>query len=257
MRRMLVSAGSGDPSNDTQPLNGVILPGGTSLGFAFNTAAAYPTFQGAGPSGFGVLETSTATGQTIYHRFDSATNTFDTPPVTVSGQGEQQPAVSRTRTAATPLPQRAVSQFLSYSADGGTAWNGPNTLAAKTSTGISALTSRVNATGQGWAAWTGNGSVFAQRFPVADSVSPPAPTAITTSQTAGTTTGASISVPQGTVGNQPSSSACASDELAIGEPNTLTATETSLALSEKLAGHAVVTKHTLTVKITHPKRNKK
>lgn len=531
---------SGDPSNDTQPLNGVTLPGGGALGFAFNTAGAFPTFHafslaaptscgradnacpdryatlepstnpdtitnaggnfaanasgvmgifntnftsgplgcsnaqtvpfgtafvygtgaqspsnnynvspgqpntawrvaatqadcnvdypavGAGPSGFGVLETNELTKQTIFHRFDESTASFDTPAVTVSSQTEQQPAVSQDGTGgvyATYLSGGAGGPVsLSYSFDGGTTWSGPATLAASTSTGISQLTSNVNASGQGWAAWTDNGSVFAQRFQAADAVAPAAPTTITTSQTAGATTGASISVPQGTLGmtdtatiaganaagatgtmtytlyssaactpssaiatstetvaagvappsapvtallapgkyywqavysgnagsvlgakgNQPSSSACGSEELAIGEPNsvaasatsdgttvsisvscatfpctitlTLTATETvviktgervaekktktrkrtitlgkaafrlkhkgkvavklsktgrtflakkrgkvklGLALSEKLAGHAVVTKHTLTVKVTHPKRNKK
>ena len=53
---------------------------------------------------------------------------------------------------------------LSYSADGGTSWSGPASLDTDSDGGIGDLTSNVNATGQGWAAWSDNGSVFAQSF---------------------------------------------------------------------------------------------
>lgn len=158
-----------------------------------------------GPSGFGVLEDNELTGQTVYHRFDQTAESFATTPmVTVAGHGALDPAVSQDGSGgvyATYLNGGGGGPVaLSYSYDGGTTWSGPNTLDADSDSGINLLTSSVNGAGQGWAVWADNGSVYAQSFTAADSVSPPTPTTTTTSQTAGTTTGSSISVPAGTVG---------------------------------------------------------
>ncbi len=176
---------------------------------------------GGGPSGFGVIEDNQVTRQTQYHRFDTATDAFDTAPNIVSSTGEQQPSVSQDGAGgvyATYLSGGIGGPVsLSYSADGGTTWAGPGTLSADPLGAVAGLTSSVDAVGQGWAAWTENGSVFVQPFVAADAgapnppstgpapVSPPstptlAPTTLTTSQKAGDKSGASVTVPAGTSG---------------------------------------------------------
>lgn len=134
----------------------------------------YPAV-GGGPSGFGVLEDDLGTGRTIYHRFDEATDKFDTPKATVSTSGELDPALSQDGAGgiyATFLgggSGGAVS--LAYSSDGGAEWAGPVKLDATTE--ASELTSSVNSGGQGWAAWVQNGSVYAQQFLAADALTAP------------------------------------------------------------------------------------
>ncbi len=162
-----------------------------------------------GPSGFGTLEDNELTGQTVYHRFDQATDKFDTPLVTVAQEGEESPALSQNGAGgiyATFLGDGGVGGpiRLAYSADGGNSWTS-NTLNPNSDLGASQVTSNVNDAGQGWATWTDNGSVYAQSFQAADAiapaiVSPPTPTSLTTEQTAGTTSGANITIPGGTVG---------------------------------------------------------
>jgi hypothetical protein len=174
---------------------------------------------GGGPSGFGVLEDNQVTGQTQYHRFNQIANAFEPAANIVSGSREQQPSVSQDGAGgvyATYLKDGIGGPVsLSYSADGGISWAGPATLAADPLAAVANLTSSVNGGGQGWAAWSENGSVFVQPFVAADagSANPPAvgpappappspiaPTTITTSQKAGPQTGASITVPAGTTG---------------------------------------------------------
>jgi hypothetical protein len=172
---------------------------------------------GGGPSGFGVLEDNQLTGQTQYHRFDGITDTFDTTPVVVSGTGEQQPAVSQDGAGAVYATYLSGGiggpVSLSYSSDGGATWAGPGTLAADPLGAIAGLTSAVNASGQGWASWTENGSVYLQPFTAADAGTPappspvvtppastPAPTTLTTAQKAGGQSGASVTVAAGTTG---------------------------------------------------------
>ena len=162
-----------------------------------------------GPSGFGVLEDNELTGQTVYHRFDQATDKFDTPLVTVAQEGEESPALSQDGAGgvyATFLGDGGPGGpiRLAYSGDGGNNW-ASNTLNADSEGGAGNLTSNVNAAGQGWATWTDNGSVYAQSFQAADAIAPaivsaPTATTLTTSQTSGTTTGANITIPAGTVG---------------------------------------------------------
>jgi hypothetical protein len=135
----------------------------------------FPAVDG-GPSGFGIIEDNELTGETVYHRFDQATQSFDTPKVTIAKEGELSPAVSQDGAGgvyATYIAGSGRPVRLAFSINGGTSWSGPATLDANTSTGISNLTSDVNSTGQGWAAWTDNGSVYAQPFTAADSVVPP------------------------------------------------------------------------------------
>jgi hypothetical protein len=168
------------------------------------------TAVGGGPSGFGILADDLADNTAVYHRFDAATMKFDTPLATVASEGEQSPAVSQDGSGgvyATFLGQGGVGGpiRLAYSADGGNTWT-VNTLNPNSDLGASGVTSNVNAAGQGWAAWADNGSVYAQSFQASDSIPPvvpgpaPKPTAISTSQTAGATVGASIVVRAGTVG---------------------------------------------------------
>ncbi len=162
-----------------------------------------------GPSGFGVLENDTAHNNIVYHRFDQTNDTFDTPFATIAAnQGEQSPAVSQDGSGGIYttflLGGGGGPISLAYSSNGGTTWTGPATLNPNTDGGAGKVTSSVGPTGQGWVAWIDNGSVYAQQFVASDAISPvispPTPTTLTTSQTSGTTTGANISIPAGTVG---------------------------------------------------------
>ncbi len=158
----------------------------------------YPAV-GGGPSGLGVVEDDLTRNATVYHRFDQTTDSFDTPYVTISQEGEQSASVSQDGAGGVYTTYRAGlgEARLAYSANGGATWAGPATLNAS---GASELASSVGAAGQGWATWTAGESVYVQQFVAADSIAPPAPDTITTSQTSGTTTGTSIAVPAGTVG---------------------------------------------------------
>jgi hypothetical protein len=162
-----------------------------------------------GPSGFGVLENDTAHNNIVYHRFDQTNDTFDTPFATIAAnQGEQSPAVSQDGSGGIYttflLGGGGGPISLAYSSNGGTTWTGPATLNPNTDGGAGKVTSSVGPTGQGWVAWIDNGSVYAQQFVASEAISPvispPTPTTLTTSQTSGTTTGANISIPAGTVG---------------------------------------------------------
>jgi hypothetical protein len=130
---------------------------------------------GGGPSGFGVLETNEANHTTAYHRFNAATMKFDTPLVTVANQSELSAALSQDGAGGiygTYLLDGAGGPInLSYSANGGKSFTSavlnPNKDGNDTQ-----VTSAMNGAGQGWAAWTNNGSVFAQPFQAADAISP-------------------------------------------------------------------------------------
>ncbi len=131
---------------------------------------------GGGPSGFGVLADDLATKAVVYHRFDAATDKFDTPLATVNGTaGELSPAVNQDGSGdvyATYLLGGSLGKVeLSYSADGGRTWAGAP-LDSDTGGTISEINSSVNATGEGWLAWLSNGSVFAQSFKAADAIIP-------------------------------------------------------------------------------------
>jgi hypothetical protein len=163
-----------------------------------------------GPNGFGVLEDNELTKSIVYHRFDQATDTFDTPLSTISANAfEESPAISQDGSGgiyATFLLGGSGGQIaLAYSSNGGASWTGPATLNPNADEGAEELTSSVNANGRGWATWMDNGSIYAQPFIAADAISPvvaapPAADTIATSQTSGTTAGASITIAAGTVG---------------------------------------------------------
>ena len=132
---------------------------------------------GGGPSGFGILEDNELKGTVIYHRFDAATGKFDTAPVTVSAaHGELDPAVSQDGLGGVYATYLSGGDggpvALSYSADGGTSWSGPVSLDGDGDGGIGDLTSNVSSTGKGWAAWSDNGSIFAQSFAATDAIVP-------------------------------------------------------------------------------------
>lgn len=128
----------------------------------------YPAV-GGGPSGFGVVEDNLKTHDTVYHRFDESNHTFDTPEVTIAGEGQQQASVSQDAAGGiytTFVGESASTIRLAYSADGGPSWSGPVTLNPATS--VSQLTSAVGTTGQGWATWRVGESMYAQQFDAAD-----------------------------------------------------------------------------------------
>lgn len=131
----------------------------------------YPAVAG-GASGFGVLEDELATNHTVYHAFDEATHSFSTPKVTIANEFEEQPALSQDSAGgifATFLGGGAGGTVsLAYSADGGKTWDGPAVLNSDSDGGVAELTSSVDAAGQGWAAWSDNGSVYAQPFDAAE-----------------------------------------------------------------------------------------
>ena len=168
--------GSGDQSASN---NYNISPG--QPGSAWKVAASqadcnveYPAVAG-GPSGFGVLEANLGSNATVYHRFDPATEKFDTPMVTVASQGEESPALAQDGAGdiyATYLLGGVGGPIeLSYSGDGGSGWTSA-ALNPNKDGGAGDVNSSVNSAGQGWATWDDNGSVFAQSFQAADAISP-------------------------------------------------------------------------------------
>lgn len=170
-------SGAQSPSNDYN-----VSPGQP------NTAWRVPVTQadcnleytavGGGPSGFGILADDLANKTVVYHRFDAATNKFDTPLVTVNGTaGELYPAVNQDKSGnvyATYLLGGSLGKVeLSYSADGGKTWAG-SALDSDTNGTINGINSSVNAGGKGWLTWFSNGSVFAQSFQASDAITPAA-----------------------------------------------------------------------------------
>jgi len=169
-----------------------VSPG--SAGSAWKTAVTqaacdveYPAVAG-GPSGLGVLMENLGHGSTVYQRFDSSKTAFDAPQVTVSSGHELYPAVSQDGAggvyATYLLGGSGGPLALSYSANGGSTWSGPIPLISAPEHRIEAATSTVNAAGQGWAAWTTNGSVYAQAFNAADAGKASAAPTIASSATA-------------------------------------------------------------------------
>jgi hypothetical protein len=170
--------------------------------------AEYPAV-GGGPSGFGVVEDDLTRGYTVYHAFDETNHNFDTPYVTIAPEFEENPSVSQDGSGgiyATFSSGDGGEIRLAYSSNGGASWTGPATI--DPITGDSHLTSAVGSNGQGWATWQVGESVYAQQFVASDAISPaisppapgPAATTLTTTQASGTTKGADISIPAGTIG---------------------------------------------------------
>jgi hypothetical protein len=186
----------------------------------------YPAV-GGGPSGFGVVEDDLTRGYTVYHPFDETNHSFDTPYVTIAPEFEENPSVSQDGLGgiyATFSSGDGGEIRLAYSSNGGASWTGPATL--DPITGDSHLTSAVGSNGQGWAVWQVGESIYAQQFVASDAISPaissppppPTPTSLTTEQTSGTTSGANITIPGGTVAE--------TDQATISGANVGTATGT-------------------------------
>jgi hypothetical protein len=154
----------------------------------------YPAVAG-GASGFGVLEDELASNHTVYHAFDEATHSFDTPKVMVADEFEEQPALSQDGSGgiyATFLGGGAGGPVsLAYSKDGGKTWDGPAVLNSDSGGGVAELTSSVNSSGQGWAAWSDNGSVYAQPFDAAEAIAAASPPKV---EGAATSTSTSVTV---------------------------------------------------------------
>ncbi len=130
----------------------------------------YPAV-GGGPSGFGVVEDDLGTNSTVYHRFDATTGKFDTPPALIAKQGEESASVSQDGSGgvyATYLAGAGGPIEFAYSEKGGASWAGPVTLSPNTDGSEADVDSAVGESGQGWVAWTDNGSVIAQQFAASD-----------------------------------------------------------------------------------------
>jgi hypothetical protein len=131
-----------------------------------------------GPAGFGILDGSFSGGGTYYHRFDSATDSFD-PQITISNDDETSPSLSQDSaggvyaTWGTGLTELR----LAYSPDGGTDWYGPVTMDDSTSTGngLGDPASAVNGSGAGWAVYHVGGTEYAIPFSKVTSVIVPTP----------------------------------------------------------------------------------
>jgi hypothetical protein len=197
--------GSGSQSSTN---NYNISPGTANSAWKFGLSPAdceveYPAV-GGGPSGFGVVEDNLSGHDTVYHPFDEADHSFDTAYVPITGEFEEQASVSQDGSGGVYTTfsdgfEGAIQ--LAYSPTAGQSWIGPNTLDA--APGESQLTSAVGADGQGWATWSVGESVYAQPFVASDAIPPPAPPAadtLTTSQTSGSSTGPSITITAGVLG---------------------------------------------------------
>ena len=127
---------------------------------------------GGGPSGFGVVEDNEATNTTVYHQFNENTGSFaGSPLITIANQSEQSAAVSQDGAGGvytTFLAGAGGPIDLSYSDTAGSSFTTPVALSPDTDGSEANVTSSVGPSGQGWAAWTDNGSVFAQQFDAAD-----------------------------------------------------------------------------------------
>ena len=148
----------------------------------------YPAV-GAGPSGFAILAQDDLSGDTIYAKL-GASKTFDKTPITVDTHGEQEPTVSQDSAGnvyATFLSggsNGAISLAFAYDRDD--KFVGPAPLDAAGGT-VRDLTSNVDGSGHGWAAWLDGASIHAQSFEFSDAVAP-ATVSPTTTATANTVT---------------------------------------------------------------------
>jgi hypothetical protein len=130
-----------------------------------------------GPSGFGVLDSSFIGRATAYHRFDASHGSFDLGSVTLAHESEVSPSLSQDAgggvyaTWSTGL----TDLRLAYSPDGGSAWDGPVTLANSTASGdrLADPASAVNGAGNGWVAYSVASTEYAQPFVKADAMVPP------------------------------------------------------------------------------------
>jgi hypothetical protein len=140
----------------------------------------YPAVAG-GPSGFGVVEENETSDSTVYHSFDEANQTFDTPYITIATEPERQPSISQDGSGGIYVTYSEVDGGpirLAYSSDRGASWTGPATLAEPL--GASYLSSAVGSDGQGWVTWSVGDSIYAQQFVASDATPAPIPASPTT-----------------------------------------------------------------------------
>jgi hypothetical protein len=202
----------------------------------------YPAV-GGGPSGLGVAEKDLASGYEIYHKFNQTTGSFEPSTVTIAKEGGLDTSVSQDGAGGiyvTYLGNAEDAIRLAYSSDGGASWTGPATLNPNTDLGAAHLVSSVGSDGQGWAVWDDGESVFAQQFDAADAIPPATPTTLITSQTSGTTTGANLTIPAGTVGESDKATiAGANAATAIGTVSYALYSSSSCSAASKLTSSTV------------------
>jgi hypothetical protein len=131
-----------------------------------------------GAGGFGVLDGSfNSGGPTVYHRYNESDGKFDLGSVTLAHESEVSPSLSQDggggvyATWSTGL----TDLRLAYSPNGGSAWDGPVTLANSTASGdrLDDPASAVNGAGNGWVAYSLASTEYAQPFVKADAIVPP------------------------------------------------------------------------------------
>ena len=153
----------------------------------------------AGPAGYGLLDFNNQAQETQYQSF-TPPSTFGTP-VSLAGDGDGTPSLSQDGAGGIYATWDGfyTGIRLAYSGNGGKTFL-VGTLNAAARAGDSA--SAVDASGQGWVVYTDGqtGTELAQPFVKTDAIPPLASTSVTTSQTAGTKSGPSISIAAGTVG---------------------------------------------------------
>jgi hypothetical protein len=128
-----------------------------------------------GPSGLGVVENDLTRGYTVYQRFNQTTQEFEPAYTTISTEKESQPSLSQNGTGGLYLTYDTFYGVnLAYSSNGGANWTGPAQFVTE-QYGTSNLSSSVGASGQGWAVWTREESIYAQQFVASDAIPPPPP----------------------------------------------------------------------------------
>jgi hypothetical protein len=129
--------------------------------------ADYPAV-GGGPSGLGVLDEDETNSTVVYHPFDAATGTFAAPVAITSGH-ELEAALSQTSTGGVVATWVSGGDELDldYSSAGGHSWPTPKVLVSSGETDIGGASSSVNASGQGWVAYTAANVEYALPFTTA------------------------------------------------------------------------------------------
>jgi hypothetical protein len=144
---------------------------------------------GGGPSGLGLLETNDTTlgDYTVQYRRFTPPSTFGAPVVIASGSSGDG-SLSQDGAGGIYATWDDDGLILGYSSTGGASWHVQSLVNVAASVG--GLASSVNASGQGWAAYsTASGTEYAQPFDKADALPPPVPVVAPKSTAAPTTTG--------------------------------------------------------------------
>jgi hypothetical protein len=153
-----------------------------------------------GPSGLGLAEVDYANNMFVYRSFNPATGFGAAVPI---ASGATYDGLAQDGSGGIYAVFIDNGTELAYSNNGGASFIGPNVLDANAGQNPAMA---VGSGGQGWLVFDSNGTEYAQPFNGADAVPPasPAPalssTMLTTTQTAGTKSGASISIIAGQTG---------------------------------------------------------